>query len=131
MNGCIETTARRGAGGYGRLWFEGRMWMAHRLAWTQAHGPIPRGLFVLHSCDNPPCINPDHLFLGTQLDNMRDAAQKGRLVSANAAKDRCPAGHPYDETNTYRRPDRPTSRGCKACKREQFLAFHERKRVRS
>lgn len=64
--------------GYGRISIRGVLYAAHRLAYEMAKGPIPADLFVCHSCDNPPCCNPAHLFLGTALDNNRDAQGKGR-----------------------------------------------------
>jgi len=64
---------------YGVLAVDGKTVKAHRFAWETFYGPIPAGMMVLHKCDNPPCCNPDHLFLGTQKDNMRDAKAKGRL----------------------------------------------------
>lgn len=52
---------------------------AHRVAFENAHGPIPDGMLVMHRCDNPPCVNPEHLVLGYPVDNIRDAWRKGRL----------------------------------------------------
>jgi hypothetical protein len=76
--GCWEWSAARSHYGYGKLTYLGRSRIAHRMAWEFAFGPIPAGLFVLHHCDNPPCVRPDHLFLGTQADNIRDKISKGR-----------------------------------------------------
>lgn len=64
--------------GYGQFQFEGRPHSAHRIAWLLTKGPIPAGSRVLHHCDNPPCCNPVHLFIGSNADNMKDMASKGR-----------------------------------------------------
>ena len=63
--------------GYGLLWV-GRTRKAHRLSWEIHNGPIPAGACVLHRCDNPPCANPRHLFLGSQADNVQDMMDKDR-----------------------------------------------------
>ena len=64
--------------GYGQIWASGRLVLAHRLVWELTLGPIQPGLCVLHRCDNPPCCNPAHLFLGTKADNVADMMAKGR-----------------------------------------------------
>ncbi len=64
--------------GYGRLAHDKMELLAHRIAYELFVGPIPDGMHVLHHCDNPPCMNPAHLFLGTHADNMRDMVVKGR-----------------------------------------------------
>jgi hypothetical protein len=81
-NGCRVWTGSltKKAKGYGRIKVNHALVGAHRLSWELHNGPIPTGLRVLHKCDNSPCINPDHLFLGTQLDNVRDCIKKGRFT---------------------------------------------------
>jgi hypothetical protein len=78
---CWPWTGYRNRGGYGRVYADARMQYAHRLAWEQANGPIPAGLDICHTCDNPPCCNPSHLWAGTARENLRDAAAKGRLTA--------------------------------------------------
>lgn len=78
--GCWIWAACRTPPGYGEIAVRvGLVEYAHRLSWKFNRGPIPDGLSVLHRCDNPPCVNPDHLFLGTSKDNSQDALKKGRL----------------------------------------------------
>lgn len=91
---CWVWMGNRGRWGYGRLCSEpGKRVLAHRVSWELLHGPIPEGMYVCHTCDNTPCVRPSHLFLGTQHDNMRDAARKGRIRNQNIGKTQCLRGH--------------------------------------
>jgi len=124
-SGCWEWTRRDGSRpkGYGIYERQG----AHRLAWTLTYGPIPAGLFVCHSCDNPPCINPKHLFIGSASANIQDAARKGRMGGI---------GKPHGMQRLYcrrghRLSDDPQSvdrrQGCHTCKRLYDAARRPRK----
>lgn len=109
-----------GANGYGMFRRRG-VWGAHRIAWVYTHGDIPPGMHVCHRCDVPNCINPEHLFLGTHTDNMRDMLSKGRR-KAGGGSGFCKFGHPIDSSNG------PKHRCCGTCRRARV---NSRKRVKS
>lgn len=77
--GCVLFEGFVNPQGYGNVKVRGVAKLTHRVTWEEVNGPIPEGAYVLHSCDTPACVNPDHLFLGNQDDNMKDAAGKGRV----------------------------------------------------
>ena len=112
-SGCREWTGGKNDRGYGTIYFKGKVCRTHRVAWELANGPILNGLHVLHHCDNPLCCNPDHLFLGTNLDNIADKTAKGRAFNGRASLTHCPQAHPYSEANTYIPPS--GGRHCRIC----------------
>lgn len=69
----------RTRGGYGKTRVNGKEVYTHRLSYEIYKGEIPKGLYVCHRCDNPPCVRPSHLFVGTMRDNILDASSKGRM----------------------------------------------------
>lgn len=83
-NGCWNWTKSKDSHGYGRIYKGGggsrEFLLVHRLSWLLFNGPISDDLCVLHKCDNPACVNPEHLFLGTHKDNMQDRDKKGRQL---------------------------------------------------
>lgn len=88
-DGCWEFTGKRtkGAQPQGHFYINARPYLASRVAWTITNGPIPAGLWVLHRCDNPPCVNPAHLFLGSRSANTIDMYEKGRRGTPRRAPD--------------------------------------------
>lgn len=125
--GCWEFSAI-GTDGYGQLWVgpvaigslrANTQQKASRVSWQLHYGDIPEGLKVLHDCDNPKCVRPDHLFLGTAQDNSDDMRIKGR--AGNSKKEFCPHGHAYSPENTSlayytnKVGETLTKRSCKQC----------------
>jgi hypothetical protein len=111
--GCWEWTGALHRNGYGAFKLrDGRQMLAHRFAWELANGAVPEGLNVLHQCDNRRCVRPDHLFVGTQRENIRDMVAKGRHF-AGGTPTHCPSGH-VRNGNTRFVKGHPVCRLCRA-----------------
>jgi len=84
-SGCWKWIGTKNKKGYGMMVYKGRIHASHRVSWQEFYGEIPEGMLICHKCDNPSCVNPDHLFVGSNQDNMDDMKQKGR---ASKSKDK-------------------------------------------
>lgn len=120
--GCWLWQAARISGGYGVMGIRGgqRNVLAHRFSWELHRGPIPDEFFVCHRCDNPSCVRPDHLFIGTALDNSRDMMNKGRHYRAHRFA--CKHGHHFDRRASA------GHRACSVCMRRHQEKRNSRKR---
>lgn len=102
-DGCWLWMAGKNASGYGVYWSGERHVLAHRQSYELSNGPIPSGLFVCHTCDNPPCVNPSHLNLGGPQDNMSDRFERGRYKrNPPRLKDSLPVGQMVDARTKHR-----------------------------
>lgn len=125
---CWEFTGRIVTGGYGQVPVDETSWeAAHRWSYRSAHGEIPDGMFVCHHCDNPPCVNPAHLFVGTPQDNVDDMIAKGRdrLLGRPKRGRYCKNGHDVSGANLYVWRGQ---RRCRECNRQAAQRMRERKR---
>jgi hypothetical protein len=121
-------TARKGYGAFTVHTTGGnKTLVAHRFAWRVTKGRIPRNLFVLHKCDNPPCVRPSHLWLGTQLDNIHDCIKKNRHRAAvkpesYARLEFCRRGHNLSVTGIWYKSRPPyMQRQCSRCTKLRYL----------
>jgi len=121
---CWLWMAGRQRAGYGAFMMRKKVLGAHRISYVLANGNYDETLQIQHSCDNPPCCNPDHLSIGTHADNMRDMMARGRHGSAFITH--CKFGHPFSEKNTWRR--REGNRVCRLCSNLRHQAWYSRKK---
>lgn len=123
-SGCLEFNGYRNKLGYGQVRWGGRLHRVHRVMYERQHGPIPEGLELRHTCDNPPCAADGHLLLGTHAENMADMMERGRHPKEGWTV--CPNNHPYPED----RPARSSKNRCRECTRARQRRYDERKRAR-
>ena len=128
-NECWEWHGARTTYGYGQKWDGEKVRYTHRLAYEWAFGKIPKGQLVLHHCDNPPCVNPDHLFLGTHKTNAKDKVNKHR--HQNQKKTHCKNGHLLSGYNLMVKKSQNgyIGRRCRTCAYADNERYEKRKKA--
>lgn len=123
FSGCWIWMSDSVKGGYGRSYFNGKKWLAHRLSYTLFEGEIKEGLTIDHLCKNPSCINPKHL----EPVRMKENIMRGTSFSSiNAKKTHCKNNHLFNEENTYRHKD--GRRECKICIKARYINNYKNKK---
>ena len=116
-NECWQWQGSKNQLGYGQFWGGGKLVSAHRFAYELLLGKIPPDRQLDHLCRNTSCVNPAHLEIVTGSENVKRGLLPNIMRQRQLNKTHCPQGHPYDEQNTYLRPDK-LGRECKACRKE-------------
>ena len=132
MSECREIQTGHTVGGYGRITSGGKRQYLHRWVWEQINGPIPKGMVIMHRCDNPPCFRYDHLTIGTHTDNVRDMFAKrrnrGQFTKGHRGnpgpRTHCRRGHELTTDNVYVHP-KDGVRECDTCRRERGRRRHQ------
>jgi len=128
-NGCWNWTWKKDKDGYGQFHARPIAQRAHRFSFYIHMGYLPKDKCICHTCDNPSCVNPAHLWAGTSKENNNDARKKGRMIPPNRGKKRCKRGHLFTSKNTYRTAD--GGRICIRCRRAKIQEWKRKNRDRT